>query len=341
MIVLQFAPRASKVGQGMVWRHLVSFLLAVLLGSATVSAAEPSANVQAALVEASKVMQKGAPAKAIEIIDNALRSWKVESELASKAMLLRGEANEKLGRTAWALSDYNSAIWMGDLSGTDKKRAEEGKARVTKQLGVAAPKVALSEDRASEDRSSAQVAPAANAAVEQAPAQQSTDSPTTAIGSFFNNLFGSPSSPQRPPPPREEPPPTAAAVTAPPETAEPPPSRTQRRKPPAQLEAAVSASPASDASAAPKKVPEKGDYAIQLAAVPNEEDKAIAEVDRLAKRYKGDLEGRTPSLMIVPTSDGGTLYKIVLAPFETRVESLATCESLKLKGLSCMVIRNK
>jgi cell division protein FtsN len=45
--------------------------------------------------------------------------------------------------------------------------------------------------------------------------------------------------------------------------------------------------------------------------------------------------------MIVPTNDGGTLYKVVVAPFETRADGQAACEQLKTKGLTCMVVTKK
>jgi cell division septation protein DedD len=304
----------------MVWRHLVSVLLAVFLGAAAAGPARAQASdVTAALTEASKLMQKGGYLKAIETIDYAMRAGKVPSDLAAKALLMRAEANEKLGRAAFAFADYNSALWMQGLSESDRKRAEAGHARVQKSLGVAS--------EAGAD------APQTEAVREQ-PSEQRTGG-TGGIGGFFSNLF----SPSKP---REAPPPTAAAVvTAPAEPPAPPQAQPQARPAPkkaaGQQHAQAAPRPTPAATAKPS---ESGNFAIQLAAVA-EEDKAIAEADRLAKRYRDDLGGRTPSLMIVPTADGGTLYKIVLAPYETRGEGLAACELLKTKGLSCMVISKK
>ena len=314
----------------MCWRHLVSVLLAAFLAGAGLRPSlAQTADVTAALTEASKTLQKGGYAKTIEIIDNALRSGKVQSDLAAKALLMRAEANEKLGRTAFAFADYNSALWMQGLSVADRKRAEEGHARVQKTLGVAAPNDAPAPS--AEAQPAAASAPAArpknqpwNAAVQETPSEERTGG-TGGIGNFFSNLFGSPPSQPAAAPPQPAP---TAAVIAP----------VQQGRPQQQRPAAVAQALAVTGSIKPAG--KGGNFAIQLAAVA-EEDKAIAEADRLAKKYGADLGGRSPQLMIVPTNDGGTLYKIVAAPFETRGESQATCELLKTKGVNCMVITKK
>jgi hypothetical protein len=314
-------------------RNLAGLIVAIALSGASAGAAlAQTTDVTAALTEASKVLQKGGYVKAIEIIDGALRSGKVPSELAAKALLLRAEANEKLGRTAFALADYNSSLWMQGLSASDRKRAEEGHGRVMKGLGVSAPP----DGDTSAPASTGSTAPQPqgktwNTDVQQAPAAER--SAGGGIGGFFSNLFGSSSSSQRA---ASEQPTTAAAVVAQTQPEPQPQPKAAPKKAPDRV--AAPARPAAPAAAA--KSSETGAFAIQLAAVA-EEDKAIAETDRIAKKFGADLGGRTPSLMIVPTSDGGTLYKIVAAPFETRGEGQATCELLKSKGVSCMVITKK
>jgi len=327
MLMLQFAPRASMVGPVMCWRHLVVIVLAAFLASAVARPAlANTAQVTAALTEASKLIQKGGYAKAIEVIDNALRSGEVKSDLAAKALLMRAEANEKLGRGAFALADYNSATWMQGLSAPDRKRAEEGYVRMQKALGVAAPKdVPPSPGTAGAGAGTPKVQ--SNAAVQETPSEERTGS-TGGIGSFFSNLFGPTDTQPAAAPP--QPAPSAAVVTP----AQPQGKQGAR---PQQRQAAAEA-PAVTGSIKPAT--DKGNFAIQLAAVA-EEDKAIAEADRLARKYGADLGGRSPQLMIVPTNDGGTLYKIVAAPFETRNDGIAACEFLKAKGLSCMVITKK
>ncbi|HEY7643805.1 MAG TPA: hypothetical protein VH858_02100, partial [Hyphomicrobiales bacterium] len=63
----------------------------------------------------------------------------------------------------------------------------------------------------------------------------------------------------------------------------------------------------------------------------------ISEVNRVARRFGELLGGRKPSVTIAPTKDGGTLYKVIAEPYD-RGEGTATCELLKTKGLSCMLI---
>jgi hypothetical protein len=225
-----------------------------------------------------------------------------------------------------AYADYNSAVWMQALSASDSKRAEEGQARVMKKLGVAAP--SNSGPARAEGR---KAAPSRQAtAVREQPSEERTGG-TGGIGGFFNKLLSGVSGRSS-----EEPTATAATVT------ELPAEESSGSKPQRQnnRQAAVSQDeePAATGSI---KVSEKGNFAIQFAAVPDEEDKAIAEADRIARKYRDDLDGRTPSLMIVPTNDGGTLYKVVLAPFESRADGAAACETLKTRGLSCMVITKK
>lgn len=338
MIVLQFAPYSARVGHDMFWRHLACCVLAILLVSVAPSLAPAqNADITPALTEASKLLQKGGYAKAIETIDAALRSGKVQTELAAKAFLLRGEANEKLGRAAYAMADYNNALFMKDsLSAPDRKRAEEAQKRVTSGLGIAEQtsggSVATSA-RAEASPAASGGAPQGaswNTAVQESPGEE--QSVGGAIGGFFNNLFGGSPSPNAQP---AETPSTAAAVVTPVE----PEPKARPKKAAARSEPSAARGPVTVDD--PVKPPETGNFAIQLAAVANEEDKAIAEADRIAKKFSADLGGRTPSLVIAPTNDGGTLYKIVAAPFETRGESQATCELLKTKGISCMVITKK
>jgi hypothetical protein len=340
---MQFAPYPAMVGHDMFWRHLACFLLAMLLVGVGPGPAPAQTNdITAALTEASKLLQKGGYAKAIETIDAALRVGKVQTELAAKAFLLRGEANEKLGRAAYAMADYNNALFMKDsLSASDRKRAEEAQKRVTSGLGVA-EQTSGGSVATSVNAEAAPASPPAgarapqekswNTAVQEQPAQeQSTDG---GIGGFFNSLFSGSSSAKAPP---EETPPASAAVVTPVEPA--PQAKGRPKKVAAKSEPSAARGPVTAAD--PAKPPETGNFAIQLAAVANEEDKAIAEADRIAKKFSADLGGRTPSLVILPTADGGTLYKIVAAPFETRGESQATCELLKTKGINCMVITKK
>ncbi len=451
----------------MVRRDLAKILLATALACMPLKpASAASSDVSTALTEASKLLEKGGYTKAIEVINNVMSSGKVESGLAAKALLMRAEANEKLNRGAYAYADYNSALWIEGLSAADRKRAEEGQARVMKALGMDGGTPDKNSSTPSRKESSAAEKPAAasrdvaalapppekernapapasppravpwKTAVQDSPSEQSSSS-GGGIGGFLDSLFSSsspspaqsaaaaapapiaprpapvvssapPRAAQPPPAPivvaaatPAPPPPAPTSHAAPPPAAPPPPAAEERRTyepayssggasrhteplssggvadylndlvfgapsqpPPARPYALLesrSAPSANDASAAPyprqsralpqnaaqaqfaaakAKASASGSFAIQLAAL-SEEDKAIAEADRLGKKYAADLGGRTPTMMVVPTSDGGTLYKIVAAPFDSRADGFAACDALKAKGVSCMVITKK
>lgn len=325
------------------------------------------ADVAENLAAADKMMRNGAHVKAIEIVNASLESTDISSQLAGKALLIRAQSHEKLGKVAYALADYDRALWMEGLSAADKKAAEEGRVRVENSLGI-------KEERAAETRptqvassdtfASSSDEPAAEASpppppppVVKQPApkpQQAAEAPPKpatpkqppqqavtvnaavvpeprprqkpkqeedGITNFFNNLFGSSESEEQKPPPRK-----AVAAAQPRRTAPPAVQQTRSFTPTPQA-------PASTGSIG------AGSFAIQFAAL-YEEEKALAEVNRIGRKFGGELNGRSPSMLIVPTKDGGTLYKVVAGPFP-KEESVATCESLKLKKLNCMVITHK
>ncbi len=302
------------------------FLATFLLGMSALAVAAQAANPTAALTEASKMLEKGIPVKAIEIINQTLTSGQIPAELAAKALMLRAQAQEKLGKSAYALADYNSAIWMQGLSSKDKSDAEKGRDRILGKLGVSTG----AEKPATESRI-AESGGAAAKPVKQSwnTGVQTTGSEERTGGSTFNSLFGSsdasPKQPEARPQARPKAQPDAAAAKA-----EPAKARQETiASPPRVAAAAQTARPSVSSEAT-------GKFAIQFAAL-HSEDSAISEVDRIEKRYGADLAGRTPSVKILETSDGGTLYKVIAAPYE-RGEGLAICELLKTKGVGCMII---
>ncbi len=281
-------------------------------------------NVTASLAQASKLIDQGLPVKAIDLINQTLKSGKVPADLAAKGLLMRAQAQEKLAKYAYALADYNSALWMQSLSGRDKSEAEQGRQRIMSKLGVAnsSESVAAAETPKASSKSAARPARSASwdTAVQTTPSEQQT----SGIGSIFSGLFGSSETSAQPQP----------------ESNQPAAHHVERARPtPAKIEATARIEPQAQepSSGAGKAAGEPtGDFAIQMAALESE-DKAIYEVNRIAKRYSEWLGGRTPSIHIKATSDGGTLYKVIAEPYQ-RGEGVATCELLKTKGLSCMLI---
>lgn len=337
--------------------------------------------VTAGLAQAHEMMQQGAYVKAIDIITNIIASGKAQADMAAKALLMRGQAREKLGRQAFALADYNQALWMQGLSEADKELAEAGKARIQGGLGVNEPTRRMVSEVSSQERTSLSspsisptasfsqappppppspdpapslasgsttqtVAPSMRSAslgFDQSPPPQESGSQRSSrsgggIGGFFSSLFGgsetSTSTQQEN---------TAVAVVSP---QSPPPLQQVQTSRSSRVVSSVptddtawgsQTAQASTASTEPYTDNFSGRFAIQFAALLSE-DKAIYEVNRVARRYGEALNGRSPSIRIIGTKDGDTLYKIIAGPYETKAESTAKCDELKTVGVQCMVI---
>jgi hypothetical protein len=290
-------------------------ILASLLTFAVLSTPAFADKATESLAKANRLLQEGVPVKAIELINTTLKSGNVPSDLVARALLMRAQAQEKLGKYAYALADYNQALWQG-LPERDKAEAAQGRDRIMSKLGVggdsAPQKTASTGSGTSRAASSGSWS---TSEIKTTPSEERTGG----IGSVFSGIFGG----------------TDASETENPASA---------ARPRAQNVNAVVASRAvrapvkssTDNVAISVNNEAAGDYAIQMAAL-HSESGAIYEVDRIEKRYGEWLGGRTPSITVLGTSDGGTLYKVIAEPFQ-RGEGVATCELLKTKGLSCMLI---
>jgi hypothetical protein len=310
-----------------------SILFAAALSMSSLGAPARAQSAEKALIEASKMMEQGIPVKAIEIIDAALSSGKLPPESAAKALLMRAQAQEKLGKLAFALADYNSALWMEGLAAGDKAQAEQGRDRISGKLGVAEPgktapapvgRAKAGEDSAARTPKSA----SADTSVKSSPSEQRTGG----IGSVFTGIFGA--SEAAPAPQRAKPAAAKPATAAKPAPAASTPEQAKSTQP--RAETPVQVAVAQRASPAAATGDGSGKFGIQFAAL-HSEDGAIAEVERIAKKFGSELGGRSPSVKILATNDGGTLYKIVAEPYE-RGEATAICELLKTKNLSCMIV---
>jgi hypothetical protein len=290
-------------------------VLASLLTFAVLSTSAYADKATDALAKANRHLQDGVPVKAIELINTTLKSGNIPSDLVARALLMRAQAQEKLGKYAYALADYNQAVWQG-LPERDKAEAEQGRDRIMSKLGVggeSAPQKAASTGSGTSRAASSGSWGASE--IQTTPSEERTGG----IGSVFSGFFGGadasePESPAAAARPRAQ---NVNAVVA---------SRAVR--------APVNRSAENVAISVNDKA--SGDFAIQMAAL-HSEDGAIYEVDRIEKRYGEWLGGRTPSITVLGTSDGGTLYKVIAEPFQ-HGEGVATCELLKTKGLSCMLI---
>lgn len=317
-----------------------------ILSVASLTLPARAENATAALTEASKMMDEGLPVKAIELIDAAMASGTLPAESSAKALLMRAQAQEKLNKLAFALADYNSALWMDGLSAADKAQAEKGRDRISAKLGVPDASKQAQASVATEKAGTRSGTTSSDARVQTTPSEERTGG----IGSIFSGIFGSSKAKaeaQEEPPVHQEPAPAAPApskarakpiakaqtvtVSAKPVAAAKIQTAQLKAEKPARAVVAqrkpTGAAPQADAS---------GKFGIQFAAL-HSEDGAIAEVERIAKKFGPDLAGRSPAVKILATNDGGTLYKIVAEGYE-RGEATAICELLKGKNLSCMVV---
>jgi hypothetical protein len=318
-------------------------LLASVLCAAAMGMPARADDVTPALAEAAKYLKQGNPAKALEITNRTIKSGQIPSELAAKALLLRARAYEAMDKYAYALADYNQALWMKTLPVSDKSEAEAGRSRIMAKLGVGdAPDASAAKASAQAPQQSApRPAPQPKAAVwntdVQTTASEERTGGTGGLGGFFGRIFGSSEKseqqaeiqPARPPVQQAAAETTPAAPSRPAVAAQPRIRSDQR---------AVAAEPKVSQTrvSLPPSGEQSGDFAIQIAAL-HSEDRAIFEANRVEKRYSEWLGGRTPSITVRETSDGNTLYKVIIEPYQ-RSEGTATCEMLKTKGLSCMLI---
>lgn len=283
-------------------------------------------NPTASLTQAAKLLEQGEAARSIELIDRTLKVGDVPSNLAAKAMLLRAQAQEKLGKHAFALADYNSALWMQDLSDYDRKLAKQGRQRIMNGLGVGGK------------TQTASAQPAAKAGSWGTEVRTAENKKRTGgIGSIFSNMFGLSSEEKEAP--KAQPVAETVYSVGTTETAALISQEAERPAKTSSTENLVAsnetqAQAIDDTIVAQQEL--SGNFAIQFAAV-RSEDTALYEADRIGKRYGEWLGGRSPSIKIRGTQDGGTLYKIIAQPYE-RGEGVATCEFLKTKGVQCMLI---
>jgi hypothetical protein len=165
------------------WRKILAAFSAARLLLALLSAVlllAPAAMAESAiegLANANKSYHDGDAAKALEQITEVFAKDKLDNDTTAKALLLRGEVYEKVGKPALAYADYNSAVWLGGLSAAERNRANEGSQRTQASLGVS-------------DGGSSQASHGGG----QTSAQASTQASTQESGGFLGNLFGGGSS---------------------------------------------------------------------------------------------------------------------------------------------------
>ena len=299
--------------------------LVLLLGLSLGIMAGPTLSIGAASAESSqgrglellsratKSFEAGAYADAAELIDLAFKAG-LTGELAARAILLRGEVNERSGSYAKALQDYSNAIWMDSLPAGDRKKAADGKERVLAAMG-------MTSTGASTQAS--------------APAAQSGGSSSGVFG-FITGVFGGSESAPPPKPAETQqvtqaPPPPPAEVAKPPQKAPAKtaakPAKVAHAKPAAQVPQA-SAQPASSLSVSAAS----GEYLIMFGSANSE-----ASARSTAKAIKAQLSDILVHRDLDVTQRAGGGFVVQAGPYKTKGSAVALCSEMQKRGVQCRV----
>lgn len=288
-----------------------------------------------AVAKAAQALEKGQHAEALKAVDESFK-LELDSDLASRALLIRAQAHEKTGRTAQALADYNSAIWLQSLPATERPKAVEGRQRVMAALGLA------SREPPSASGSTASASPSSSGG---------------GIGGFFEGIFGGSPAPA-PAAPAASPPQAATegwATRVTPErsaaAARQPAAPAQRAQPAAAQQAPRSAPAASassqrvtrDSDAEPaRRAPLQQAAAVSTGADAGgfDIDFGAAASERAAKSQAGKIKSQLSDILVNRELDlvpNGSQVRIVAGPYKARSVADALCRTIKTRGVACEV----
>jgi len=288
------------------------------------------AEAQRAIEAALKQVQAGRADQAVQAMTATLSAGNLPPALMAKALYVRGLAYRRQGRSAQAISDLNSALWLkGGLGGEDRVEAtnERSAAYAAAGLGGREP--------------------------ESAPG--SAPAPKTGAN-WLSGLFGTSAPAAEPPAPARQPtppaPPPRAEPAAPPRAAVASgwSSRTE-----VQTDRAAIASVAPPPRAAPAAPPSKatpskatpapagpppaarieGRYLVQLGSMRTE-----AEARALAAKAKREpvLASRQAAIDHAVLGNMGAFYRVRFGPFANVHETEAVCAKLQGSGFDCLPV---
>jgi hypothetical protein len=295
------------------------------------------AEARRAVDAASKMLEAGKAEQAAQALTATLTGGNLPPAILAKAFYVRGLAYRQQGKSAQAISDLTSALWLkGGLGGDERADALKQRSAAYRDAGLA--------------ESGEAVAGASTAKSKSwwGGETGSTGQSGQAKSGWWNNLFdwpGSSGSANKPPEakaalakpdpapgakgpkissgwssstevlaqsdaragPREAPPPSSKAPPAAPPRADPPPAAAQGR------------------------------YRVQLAAV-----RTQAEAQALAAKAKREhasaLAAREPEIDQAVLGNMGAFYLVRVGPFATVQETQAVCAKLKGSGFDCMSV---
>ncbi len=325
-------------------------------------AARDPAALQKALEAAQKSLDAGKADVALNQVNGLISGGGLDTRSMARALALRGHAYKKQNKPAQAIADLQSALWLKDgLSEAERASAMQARAEAYREagLGDAPPitgvKANTSGGNGQQSRS------IATATVAPRPSQE----PTNGVSNFFSNLFGgqkaAPEAAPAPPPavlspavsswseaattvkpatpkadkkaaavekPKKESPTKVAAVAP---TAAAPPS------PPSPTAAVPAAAvPASTGVVVTTGQPAAA-IRIQLVAVRTVEEAQAISV-RVNREFGERIGPREYEVEQVTFGGMGTFYRVRIGPFAEVAEPKQLCDSIRAKGLDCMLL---
>jgi hypothetical protein len=283
------------------------------------------------LSHASSAFESGDYSEAATYIEEAMKTG-LPKDLSARATFMRAQINERNGLLARALQDYSSALWMETLSPGERKKAQEGKARVIAAMGLTAPAPAK-QTVAAGGGSGVPAGNGASNAAQPAPAQSSSSG---GIFSMFSGLFGSAPAPA----PQAQPAPQQnwKTATASPPAVEPKVDATEPVRAPAPKRIAKSPpaapAPVKTASLQPASLPVStgGGYMIFFESAASDAS-GRTKAKQIKKRVSDILVSR--ELDVTAGADGS--YQITAGPYKAKSAALALCGAIKQRGVSCQV----
>ena len=271
-------------------------------------------DAQRAIDAAAKALQAGKVDQAVQALSATLAGGNLPPAIMAKAFYVRGLGYRQQRKTAQAISDLTSALWLKGGLGEDER------ADALKQRTAAYADVGLTER--GEAASPAAVADPV--------------SPTKkASSNWLSGVFGSP---QTPAPPASRPKVTASIEkTEAPAVATAPTviggwaSKTQvQAAKPAKAEA-----PPAKEEAPPTRAEAR--YQVQVATVRTKAE-ALALVAKAKREHAAVLAASEPEIDQAVLGNMGSFYRVRFGPFANAEQTQAVCARLKGSGLDCMPV---
>lgn len=326
--------------------------------SQTASKVQP-ADGRKGVIAGIKSYEAGRMDNAISTLTKAIGGGGLSSQDLAKALYYRGLASSRSGKSAQAIADLTSAVWMkGGLSPSEQKTALETRAKAyaavgvkdpgppTTSVGAPLPKTAASlPTKAAAKVASSTPAtpgsfktnvnkPAAPAPVGSASgAQASSGNPLSGVGNFFSGLFGGSSSSKPASTASINPKAPASGANTAVSTWS---SQTSVAEPRQRVAAVAPAAPVAAASKTTAKP--SGKYRLQVAAV-RSRDEAERLAGALRQKHSSQIGSRVPDISERVFGNMGTFYQVNVGPFAKASDTQRVCKVLKADGFDCLVVK--